>query len=560
MKKSKFQVITILYAGCHVTGQDYKVHYKYCQHPRYLVTDVKVDYFRMPVSYYRNENAGIHRSPRFYQRFVKTYTTPRVYINKARISQQLRWLENPEVKKPRNSDYDEFIEQILPYIKAIPELEIEPLVGWAYKEGTYKFNGLNYPLFADISFNRQEPGDGNYKDPMLLWQLVPEILPTVAYALFAYTNYGQWTNPDGDFCKFIGHSNFNPPYTLTNIGICPKEDILLQYLYANPFASNLFATEEIPYCWPHTLLGFEADKNRMVGDMTYPVHNLVLQKQLSAISNDVLDQWNSKLLRYPCLYTHTSNLKYSRAEAALLGHIICQLPAKSYPPVTKQVLRKKIVKDTTRIWWYYIYKFISAIQDSLNTPQNTLYSFSSFVSPEKVLKNPSTPLDVKRMIHILKPYPAHLMLLMTFWAFQNYLQYKLNKGNADSAYSTKYAIARTKSLYKQLEASLLPLNSSLQLFCNYLRDIFVAQCVTPTYLHWEGVEHSGKENCYYLDAHAWFAEFEKYTEIKLNRTEVQGEISGLLKLRPNRPALGNYRTYEGEKRYVLCILKDKLPK
>lgn len=560
MEKSNFQVVKTLYAGNHLTGEDYEVHYTYRQHSGILVTYVKLDYFRMPASYYRNENAGIHRSPRLYQRFVKTYTTPQIHIDKAKISQHLRWLKNPKLKKPKKADYDEFVEQILSDIQTIPELEIEPLVGWKYKKGKCKFNGVKYPLFANIRFKLLKPKDGNCKDPMLIWQEVPEILPTAAYALFAYTNYGQWTNPDGDFCKFIGHSNFNPPYTLTNIGICLKEDILLQYIYANPFASNLFVTEEIPYCWPHTLLGFEADKNRIVGDMTYPIHNLVLQKQLPAISNDVLDHWNSNLLRYPCLYTHTSNLKYSRAEAALLGHIICQLPAKSYPSRMKKVLRKKAVKKTTCIWWYYIDKFISTIQDSLNTPQNARYSFSSFVSPEKVLKNPSTPFDVKRMIHVLKPYPAHLILLMTFWAFQNYLQYKLNKGNADIVYSTKDAIEQTEDLYKQLKASLLPLKCSLQLFCNYLRDIFVKQCIAPTYLHWEGVEHSGKENCYYLDAHAWFAEFEKYTEIKLNRTEVQGEISGLLKLRPNRPALGNYRTYEGEKRYVLCILKDKLPK
>lgn len=558
MADHKFQIQKILYAGSHAAGMDYKVHYLYGENPVARVVDFQLKAFQRSARNSRNQRAGTCVALSGGKHSMETYDEFLPKINKAQLSQQVRRMRGRKSKALRKEDYEYFIQCIISGINKLND-RTRPLVGWMHTKKQFLFVGVGDPLFADIAFNNQEPALDEFLTPILLWEVVPEILPTAAYTLFAYTNCGQWTDPDGDFCKFIGKSSFNPPYTLTNIGVCPKEDILLQYIYSNPFLSNLFSTKEIPYCWPHTLLAFEKSTNRIFGDCTYPLSNLVLQKELPTISNDILDYWDSTLWLYPCLYTHTSNLEYSRKEAAQKGHIICQLLANTYLPEAKRILRQKTVKIATRTWWYLVRNFLSQIEENLIYSKHRTDYSAVFDFPQDLIEDPETPFTIKKMIQFLKPYPAHLILLLIFWSFLDYLVGNF-EDKMQGIMTTEYAIARTEDLYQQLKASLLPLNSSLQLFCNYLRDIFVEQCVAPTYLHWEGVEHSGKEKCYYLDAHAWFAEFEKYAEIKLNRTDVQGEISGLLKLRPNRPALGNYRTYEGEKHYVLCILKDKLPK
>lgn len=557
MADHKFQIQKILYAGSHAAGKDYKVYYLYGENPVARVVDFQLNASRRSARNSRSQKAGIYAPSSGCEYSIEMYNGFLPKINKAQLSQQVRRMRGRKSKALHKEDYDYFIKCIISRIKKLDD-RTKPLVGWTHTKNQFFFVGVDNPSFADIAFNNEEPALDEFLAPILLWEVVPEILPTAAYTLFAYTNCGQWTDPDGDFCKFIGKSSFNPPYTLTNIGICPKEDILLQYIYANPFLSNPFSTDQIPYCWPHTLLAFEKSTNMIFGDYTYPLSNLVLQKELPTISNDILDYWDPTLLLYPCLYTHTSSLEYSRKEAAQKGHIVCELPANTYLPEAKRLLIKKTVKISTRTWWYLVRSFLSQIKDNLiYSKYRTDYS-DVFDFPQDVIEDSETLLPIKKMIQFLKPYPAHLILLLIFWSFLDYLVCNF-EDEMQGIMTTEYAIARTEDLYKQLQASLLPLNSPLQLFCNYLRDIFVAQCVTPTYIHWEGVEHSGKENCYYLDAHAWFAEFEKYAEIKLNRTEVQSAISGLLKLRPNRPALGNYRTYEGEKHYVLCILKDKLP-
>lgn len=530
----KFKVKKVLYSGSRPDGQDFKFTYCYEGAEISSPAEFYLKCWKLPRSYYNDKKQGIYYPIQHYQRFTKEINPPRGNANRAQIRRQISDFKDRKLSFPDSLQFTLLEQAVTDKISKMQRADFPPLVGWGVKKNKYKFIGAKRPIFADITFNYHAPTIEDTLSPILFWYTTPAILPTVAYSLFAYTNFDQWIDRDGDFRKYVGESNFVLPTTLTNISNSPQMDIALQYIFANSFFEKEYSIRKIPYRCPHTLLGYEDTIATGGYSSHYNLRNLVLQKQIPLVTNAVLDAWDESILLYPCLYTTKNALKYSRAEAAMEGHIICQLPTRIYTKNLKPLLAKKNIETLSGIWWYYIYHFLVDIKNDLNDGSGTSDYGDYYTSPLKLRNDSSTPPALLNMIDSLKSSPAHLALLLIFFSFLQFLHDDPQELGTKEYMTSNRVKTFLTSCYEQLQISLSPIYSSFQLFCQYLRDILVAQCVTPTYLHWEGVEHSGKENCYYLDAHAWFAEFEKYAEIKLNRTEVQSAISGLLKLRPNR--------------------------
>lgn len=96
------------------------------------------------------------------------------------------------------------------------------------------------------------------------------------------------------------------------------------------------------------------------------------------------------------------------------------------------------------------------------------------------------------------------------------------------------------------------------LFCAYIRAIFVEKTHQVSFEHWEAEERNGKEECLYLSYHAYFADFCSFANLDIKQIALQQLLleRRMIKVRSDARTKGSYRKYNNQSLYTLVILKS----
>jgi hypothetical protein len=103
----------------------------------------------------------------------------------------------------------------------------------------------------------------------------------------------------------------------------------------------------------------------------------------------------------------------------------------------------------------------------------------------------------------------------------------------------------------------------MEIFNQYISDIFENNTHTPDYIYWEGRENKGNgEECYYLEYSKYFDDFRTYSmrTIRLSEFNKALKSSERVIMKADKSSLGVTRTYgnDGEKKkkvYCLAVRK-----
>lgn len=97
-------------------------------------------------------------------------------------------------------------------------------------------------------------------------------------------------------------------------------------------------------------------------------------------------------------------------------------------------------------------------------------------------------------------------------------------------------------------------------FLAYIRAIFVEKKHQVSFEHWEGIERNGKEACYYLSYHAYYADFCTFSDLHIQQKDLQQQLweRQIIKTRTDGKAKGSYLAYNGQALYCLVVLQHPI--